>query len=281
MPTKHGAQFLEVKPNDGIVETPNRHLSSDEFHAKYYESELGKEILKKIESPVEPQDREHNVKLMHSNDGLKKMFTNRYRNNCFVSLRLLMGRELLLWWRDRAAIKARLSQDLMMGIISGTVFWQSADDVSSVLGILFQSAMFIAIGAMTKVPPQYAVRGVLYKHQDANFFPTWTFVVGRSIASMPTSIIDGLVYGTIIYWFVGLAHNDGASFGNYVMFVLITTFFSTGIGLLLSIFSAVTKDRGTGQACTAVSFVLFILFSGFTVSITVTASDDFIGFTKF
>ena len=119
---------------------------------------------------------------------------------------------------------------------------------------------------MLKVAPQYAVRGVLYKQQDANFFPTWTYVVGRSLASIPSSIIDGLLYGTIVFWFVGLAHNDGASFANYIMFVLITMLSSVGIGLLFSIFSAITKDRSAGQAMMSVSIVVLILFSGFTVS---------------
>lgn len=104
-----------------------------------------------------------------------------------------------------------------------------------------------------------------YKQQDANFFPTWTYVVGRSLASVPASVIDGLVYGTLVYWLVGLAHNDGASFGNYVMFVFITMVSSIGIGLVFSIFSAITNDRSTGQAYMSVSMVLLILFSGFTV----------------
>jgi hypothetical protein len=108
----------------------------------------------------------------------------------------------------------------------------------------------------------------VYKHQDANFFPTWTYVAGRSISSVPSSIIDGLLYGTIVYWFMGLAWNDGASFGNYIMFVLITTLGSVGFGLLFSIFPAVTKDRPTGQAIMSVTIVVLILFSGFVVSLT-------------
>jgi len=79
-------------------------------------------------------------------------------------------------------------------------------------------------------------------------------------------MIDGIVYGTTVYWFVGLAHNDGASSGNYIMFVMITIMSSTGIGLLFSIFSAITKDRSTGQAAMSITLVLLILFSGFTVS---------------
>eukprot|EP00536_Pseudo-nitzschia_multiseries_P009814 jgi/Psemu1/242415/estExt_Genewise1.C_2850020 len=263
LPTKTGADFLDVTVQDETGEAPKLHLSSDEFHSKFYESEHGQKILKILDAPIEKKKRNSDL---FAFEKVRKQYTKRYRNSSLRSLKLLIARECLLWWRDKAGIKTRLIQDLLMGVIAGTVFWQGSDEVSSVLGILFQSMLFVALGAMMKVPPQYAVRGVFYKHQDANFFPTWTYVVGRSIATIPASIIDGLVYGTMVYWFVGLARNNGASFGNYIMFVMITMFSSIGIGLLFSIFSAITKERSTGQAYMSVSMVLLILFSGFTVT---------------
>jgi hypothetical protein len=139
------------------------------------------------------------------------------------------------------------TSDLVMGIVADTLFWQGHDQATSVMGILFQSMFFVSVGAMLKVAPQYEVRGILYKHQDANFFPTWTYVFGRSLAGLPSSIIDGVVYGTLVFWFVGLAHNDGASIGNYFMFVFLIMMASVAIGLVFSIFSAVTRDRSTGQ----------------------------------
>ena len=134
-----------------------------------------------------------------------------------------------------------------MGIIAGTLFWQGSDDPTSVMGILFQSMFFVSVGAMLKIAPQYQVRGILYKHQDANFFPTWTYVVGKSLASIPASVIDGVVYGTVVFWFVGLAHDEGATVGNYFMFMLLVLIASVVIGLQFSIFPAITKDRSTGQ----------------------------------
>lgn len=67
------------------------------------------------------------------------------------------------------------------------------------------------------------------------------------MASIPASLIDGIVYGTVIFWFVGLAHNEGASIGNYFMFMALVLMASVVIGLQFSIFPAVTKDRSTGQ----------------------------------
>jgi hypothetical protein len=40
-------------------------------------------------------------------------------NSNFQSLRLLVQRELLLWWRDKYAIKAKFGQSLFMGVLLG------------------------------------------------------------------------------------------------------------------------------------------------------------------
>jgi ABC-2 type transporter len=263
LPTKDGEEF-RISPqssNDEEVEAPASHLTPEQFHIKFYESDLGRKILEKLDTPFEATQMNAEI----CTKAVKKWMGSKFRNSSYASLKLLVHRECLLWWRDKAGIKTRVAQDLVMGLITGSLFWQGWEETSSVLGILFQSMFFISLGAMLKIAPQYAVRGVLYKQQDANFFPTWTFVFGRSLASIPSSIIDGLLYGTIVYWFVGLAHNDGASFANYIIFVLITTTGSIGIGLLFSIFSGITKDRSSGQAFMSVAIVFLILFSGFTV----------------
>lgn len=264
MPTKDGAEFLtSPQPDeDGEVGGPASHLTSDQFHTTFYSSDLGKKILEELGTPFE--STQNNAEIV--TEAVRKLMASKYRNNWYGSLKLLGRREFVLWWRDKRQIKSRIGQDLVMGIIVGTVFWQSWDETTSVLGILFQSLFFISMGAMLKIPAQYAVRGILYKQQDANFYPTWTYVVGRSIASIPISVIDGLLYGTIVYWFVGLAWNDGASIGNYFMFIFMAMFTSISIGLLFSLFPAITTDRSTGQAAMSVTVVFLILFCGFTVS---------------
>lgn len=153
--------------------------------------------------------------------------------------------------------------DLIMGIVAGTLFWQQQDDPTSVMGILFQSMFFVSIGAMLKIPSQFEPRSIFYKQQDANFYPTWAFVAGRSLAGFPTSLIDGVVYGSIVYWFVGLSSSDGVS--SYFKFMLLVIGASMTVGLVFSIFSATVKDKSTAQACMSVCIVVLVLFSGFTV----------------
>jgi len=248
LPTKDGADFL--------VNKNQKHLSNEEFVESFVSSVKGQAALEQLKAPWPENDLE-------PIEG--KAYTQRYTNSWFESMNLAFRRELLLWWRDKYQLKARIMQDFLMGIIVGTVFWQQHANPGTVLGVLFQSLFFISLGAMLKVAPQIDVRGIFYKQQDANFYPTGAYVMGRSLAALPTSIIDAVVYGTIIYWFVGLAYNDGATVGNYFMFLLLVLVTAYCAGLTFSIFSAISKDRSTAQAYLSIAVVVMVLFSGFTV----------------
>lgn len=115
------------------------------------------------------------------------------------------------------------------------------------------------------VVSQFPARSVFYKQQDANFFPTWAYVVGRSIAALPVAFIDGICYGTLIYWLTGLAYNEGASVGNYFMFLLLTFSASLTSGFVFGIFSSAVRVVASAQACNAITAVILVIFSGFTV----------------
>lgn len=212
LPTVDGAKFLK-KSDDG-VEKGKAHLTNEQFVQAYNESEFGQDMLAKLNLPHAIDGTTHSELREHlAHDSFKK----RYANSTWRSIKVVFAREFLLWWRDKYARMARLIQDLIMGIIVGTVFWQT-DDPQTFMGVVFQCVFFISMGAMLKVAPQIDTRGIFYKEQDANFYPTWTFVLARSLAGIPTSIQDALIYGSFIYWFAGFV----PSAGNYFVFLLLT-----------------------------------------------------------
>ena len=78
-----------------------KHLTPDEFVEKFYSSERGQAILKKLEEPV---DNPEAAKIIEDIGKAK------YANTAWASLKLLCQRELLLWWRDKYQIKAKIAQ---------------------------------------------------------------------------------------------------------------------------------------------------------------------------
>eukprot|EP00804_Cyclotella_cryptica_P013018 CCRYP_002341-RD/>CCRYP_002341-RD protein AED:0.11 eAED:0.11 QI:152/1/1/1/0.88/0.94/18/731/1289 len=248
LPTKDGANFLSPTEEG---DSPRVHLTNEEFVQKFNASDHGKATLAKLENPVSSKKISF---LQH------KMFRQRYANSWSRYIVLIFRREFLFWWRDKYQIKARILQDLVMGIIVGTVFWQTSDPQTA-MGVIFQSVFFISSGAMLMVGPQIETRGVFYKEQDANFYPTWTFVFARALSSLPTAILDALVYGCVVYWFAGFA----ATPENFFVFLLLALLAALSGGLMYSIFSGIVHDRTRAQAVMSISIVVMVLFSGFTV----------------
>eukprot|EP00804_Cyclotella_cryptica_P015639 CCRYP_003633-RD/>CCRYP_003633-RD protein AED:0.25 eAED:0.25 QI:406/1/0.87/1/0.85/0.87/8/0/1055 len=248
LPTKDGADFL-TPSEEG--EPPRAHLTNEEFVQKFNQSAHGQATVAKLEAPV----AEEKVSFMKH-----EMFRQRYANSSWRSIKVVFRREFLLWWRDKYQRKARLIQDIFMGIIVGTVFWQTSDPQTA-MGVIFQCVFFVSLGAMLKIGPQIETRGVFYKEQDANFYPTWTFVLARALAGLPTSIQDSFIYGSIVYWFAGFT----VAPGNYFVFILLMLLAAFTSGLMFSIFSAIIKDRPTVQASMSIAIIVMVLFSGFTV----------------
>ncbi|GKY93223.1 hypothetical protein MPSEU_000290000 [Mayamaea pseudoterrestris] len=252
VPTQDGAQWLRHSGDDE-GETP-KHLTPEEFQERFEESKLGQEILEKLNAPNNSKHDEN----------LVSMTKKKYANPWYKSLELLVRREALLWWRDKYAIKAKIVQTILMGTIVGTVFFQQKDP-RTILSALFQSMFYTIIGAMILVRNQFFDRPVFYKQQDAKFFPSWSYVLGCSIASIPNALFDALGYGTFIFWLVGLSYTEGASAANYFIFLLLLFVTSLSAGLVFGIFSTAVQNITTSQACMAILSLLCVLFSGFTV----------------
>ena len=86
LPTAEGKRFL---PEEGT----RKHLTPKEFSEYFYASPKGMAILEKLDTPV-PAAKE-------DQDMLKEIGSVKYANGSWINLKLLAGRELLLWWRDK------------------------------------------------------------------------------------------------------------------------------------------------------------------------------------
>jgi ABC-2 type transporter len=90
--------------------------------------------------------------------------------------------------------------------------------------------------------------------------------LARSIAAIPTGLLDAVYYGTFVYFLVGLAFNQGnANIGNYFIFIIMLFVTSWTSGLFFSVFSSCLQTITTAQAFLAVTLILMVLFCGFTV----------------
>jgi energy-coupling factor transporter ATP-binding protein EcfA2 len=162
LPTKDGWIYLKEGDSDNDDFKKN-HLTPEEFRKRFHESDIGLALMDVVNGPVDATSREV----------IKDIAKTKYYNSSYKSLQLVVRRELLLWWRDKPAIKAKVMQNTIMGIVVGTLFYQNKSP-QDLMGVLFQSVFFCSLGAMLLVVAQFPARSIFYKHQDARFFPTWS-----------------------------------------------------------------------------------------------------------
>jgi hypothetical protein len=103
LPTKDGYKFLKEASGSDVDKSllVKKHLSSEELRDKFYSSVRGREIIERVEAPVG-----------EGGDQVRGMAEKKYANSWSKSLKLVVRREVLLWWRDKYQIYAKLGQGM-------------------------------------------------------------------------------------------------------------------------------------------------------------------------
>lgn len=83
-----------------------QHLSTEEFSEKFMNSELGKNVASALETRVQGATFLDEALM----ERMQKWMKQKYRNSWGASLKLVVNREMLIWWRDKGQIRARVAQ---------------------------------------------------------------------------------------------------------------------------------------------------------------------------
>jgi len=174
---------------------------------------------------------------------------------------LNISRNITIWLRDKRFLFANAIKNLIMGVSVGGVFYQT-DSTAGIYGVCFQVMLFIMLGAMTSAPALVDDRVIFYKHADANFYSAFPYVIGNAVALMPQALTDVLIFGSIIYWMVGLA----ADVSNFFIFIAILFVFSISMNQMLAVFTTFSKTKTNVQGYSSVVLLFLVLFCGFIVN---------------
>jgi len=198
------------------------------------------------------------------NDPCIDNYRKKYQNSFWVSVGLNLKRSFVLWKRDRIFIRASIIKNIAMGLSVGFVFLNT-DLSSSFFGVLFQGNLFIMLGAMTSAPDKLDDRAVFYKHDDSNFYPALSYIIGQALALIPQMIIDVLLFGTCVYWMVGFV----ATAQGFFVYLALFFSFNFTMGQLFGLMASVAPNKSVVQAAGAFILLLNVLFCGYIVSPTV------------
>ena len=149
-----------------------------------------------------------------------------------------------------------------MGVSVGGVFANNTDEVD-LTGAFFQAGLFIMLSAMQNASSLVIDRPIFFKHYESNFYSALPFVLGRTMASFPQTISDVLLFGTFLYYIIGLAGRDDAS--NFFVYIAVLVTFAFTMQQQLAVFASFSSSS-TLQVLSAVTLLYFILFGGYIVA---------------
>jgi len=237
----------------------------EELAEKFRESQLGKRISIHLK---EPSDRvwdslhgnlPQSVKSIDGKEYLDdRKYEAKYQNNFLSCFWLNLKRQITLWRRDKRVLIVNAVKNFIMGISVGGVFYQT-DDVISILGVLFQGMLFVMLGGMVTAPAFVNERLIYYKQNDANYYGAFSFVFAKAISKLPQTAMDCIIFGTMLYYMVGLAPQPE----HYFLFLGIVFLFNVLMSEFLFVFSTFAATSSMVQTASACIVFIFMLFCGF------------------
>ncbi|KAG2432130.1 hypothetical protein HXX76_009056 [Chlamydomonas incerta] len=221
--------------------------------AFWRDTEAGKHMRALLEQPFDK-----------ANGHPAALVRTKYALSHLEALAVVVKRQLLLVSRDTILIKGRLVQVVVMGLITGSLFFQLGTEVSdarSYFGVSFLAVMFMAMGAMPALPVTLATKGVWEKHRAAFFYPAWCHALGANLAQVPMMLVDSFFYSIILYWMVGYAPVAGQFFAFWLaMFSM-----SFNSNVLFRLIAYASPDAVSANAFGGFVLLILILLSGFTI----------------
>jgi ABC-type multidrug transport system permease subunit len=148
-----------------------------------------------------------------------------------------MRREWTTIRRDLAGLRGRFMRKIIMGLIAGSLFFNLPDEQKGMfdcmihydeyshlsiglrtrLAVLFFANLFLAFGNLGIITPFYRDRAVFYIQREQKYYSPISYFISKTLLEFPFIILECIIFGTIIYWMVGL--NSEAN--RFIFFLLI------------------------------------------------------------
>ncbi|KAG2885856.1 ABC transporter G family member 31 [Phytophthora cactorum] len=239
----------EVPLPMGMTKHPR---AASEFAEAFVHSRVYADLVGMIEAPMEPELEKHMSEYM---DPVKQ-----FRRSWFRNIGALSVRHMTILWRNKAYVASRIVMTCFMGLIYGSTFYDvDPTDVQVMLGVIFQAVLFMSLSQASQIPVFMEAREIFYKQRGANFYQTLSYVVGYSIALIPPSLFEIIIFGSLVYWMCGFVANVGA----YIIYLVLLTLTNLVLSTWFFLLTALCPNLDIAKPMSTFSIVFIIIFAGF------------------
>ncbi|CAI5514863.1 unnamed protein product [Closterium sp. Naga37s-1] len=193
-------------------------------------------------------------------------FEQEYAIPWWPSTKLVVGRQFKVAIRNTSFLIARGMQVLILGIFTGTVFFQIPNTVSTAtmqlrLSIAFAATMALALGGFALIPNIIDERQVVEKQLGARFYHSTSYVIASTICNFPFSLAEVLIYGPLVYWLTGMSAADNGA--HFFLFMLLLLAVDVMGATLIRLIASISSSREMASSLAGLMVITFLLFTGF------------------
>ncbi|KAL4437525.1 hypothetical protein ABPG77_003506 [Micractinium sp. CCAP 211/92] len=189
-----------------------------------------------------------------------------FANNVGREFALLLGRAWRQASRNRIVQIVTLAQTIVIGLVLAWLYSdmsKTAAGIQDEIGILFFVNIFTAMGSMMSALTTFSMElGIINRERASKSYRVLPYYVARFICDMPLRVGQGLLFGTILYWIVGL-NPSAAAFFVFCCLVICEGLAGQGLGVAIS---AVAPNEKLALALAPTITIVLMLFGGFYVN---------------
>ena len=133
----------------------------------------------------------------------------RKRAGCCMQFKQICKRNTTSIKRNPMVFKARVGQNVFLGLIAGAVFWKASDgstitDLQNLTGAMFFCSIitFMAPFMMTTTTFQ-GERPVFLREQANKMYNVLPYYVAKMLAELPVFVAVPLIFNAVTYFMIG------------------------------------------------------------------------------
>ncbi|EPZ33247.1 ABC transporter domain-containing protein [Rozella allomycis CSF55] len=248
------ANTISVIPSDNDLTDIEKRIQK--FSSSFYQTSAGETLMHSLKNNLDQTSSALFLDTMHSRDKLKGA-------SYFTQISILSGRTLLNLYRNPFLLFSHYLISMVLAVFTGFLFWQVSNDLPGVqnrLGCLFFICAFFGLSSLTSLE-LFAPERLLFTRERSNGFysPSAYFVTKILFDIIPLRTVPPLLFGSIVYYMVGLYPLDNAM----PKFLLALVLFNLCCAAICLVIALIFKHAAVGNLVATLTMLFSMLFSGF------------------
>ncbi|KAF3343674.1 putative membrane protein [Verticillium dahliae VDG2] len=247
--------------------------SAPEFETRYRNSAMYRQMMEDIDL-VSKESLSEEIRTLNSVCRLEKTRTiealSRYSSPYHVSFLRQVGactkRQFRIIWGDRWSNCLQIASSFCFALVTGSLFYNLSDTSDSVFmkpGALFYPILLFAMNKLSETTVSFTGRPIIARHKRLAFHRPAAHAMACVITDIPLVVALFTLFHIIFYFMVGLQHEAGKFFTNWLIYVLATLCFTS----LFRMIGACCRHFGFASQISGWVIMAMMVYGGYLIPV--------------